>query len=100
MTIEGLSRSFDPEFWNYARLISGILRHGMPLKYVINIVSNLYLNEDSLNTWKNGVVRALSKLIPDGAKPLDNICKSCGAACLVYEEGCLNCKSCGYSQCG
>lgn len=100
VTIEGLSRSFDPEFWNYARLISGILRHGMPLKYVINIVSNLYLNEDSLNTWKNGVVRALSKLIPDGAKPLDNICKSCGAACLVYEEGCLNCKSCGYSQCG
>ena len=100
VTIEGLSRSFNPEFWNYAKLISGILRHGMPLKYVINIVSNLHLNEESLNTWKSGIIRALSKLIPDGEKPLDNVCKSCNTASLVYEEGCLNCKSCGYSQCG
>ncbi len=100
VTIEGLSRSFNPEFWNYAKLISGILRHGMPLKYVIDIVSNLNLNEESLNTWKSGIIRALSKLIPDGEKPLDNVCNSCKSPSLVYEEGCLNCKNCGYSQCG
>ena len=100
VTIEGLSRSFNPEYWNYAKLISGVLRHGMPMKYVINLVENLHLNEDSLNTWKNGIVRALSKLIPDGEVPLNNICTSCGEESLVYEEGCLNCKNCGHSQCG
>jgi ribonucleoside-diphosphate reductase alpha chain len=100
VTIEGLSRSFNPEFWNYAKLISGVLRHGMPLKYVVNLVENLHLNEDSLNTWKNGMVRALSKLIPDGEIPLNNVCTSCGETTLVYEEGCLNCKNCGHSKCG
>lgn len=100
VTIEGLSRSFTPEFWNYAKLISGMLRHGMPLKYAISLVNNLHLNDDSLNTWKNGVVRALSKMLPDGTKPKNTKCTECGEDALVYEEGCLNCKSCGYSKCG
>ena len=100
VTIEGLSRSFTTEFWNYAKLISGMLRHGMPLKYAISLVNNLHLNDDSLNTWKNGVVRALSKMLPDGTKPKNTICTECGEDGLVYEEGCLNCKSCGYSKCG
>jgi ribonucleoside-diphosphate reductase alpha chain len=100
VTIEGLSRSFNPEFWNYAKLISGVMRHGMPLKYVINLVENLHLNGDSLNTWKNGIIRAISKLIPDGEVPLNNVCGSCGEATMVYEEGCLNCKNCGHSKCG
>ncbi len=100
VTIQGLSRSFNPEFWNYAKLISGILRHGMPLVYLINLIENLHLNDVSLNTWKNGVIRALSKFIEDGTVPLDTVCKECGEEALVYEEGCLNCKSCGYSKCG
>lgn len=100
VTIEGLSRSFTPEFWNYAKLISGMLRHGMPLKYAINLVNNLHLNDNSLNTWKNGVVRALSKMLPDGTKPKNTTCKECGEDALIYEEGCLNCKNCGYSKCG
>ena len=100
VTIEGLSRSFTTEFWNYAKLISGMLRHGMPLKYAISLVNNLHLNDDSLNTWKNGVVRALSKMLPDGTKPKNTTCTECGEDGLIYEEGCLNCKSCGYSKCG
>jgi len=100
VTIEGLSRSFTTEFWNYAKLISGMLRHGMPLKYAISLVNNLDLNDDSLNTWKNGVVRALSKMLPDGSKPKNTTCTECGEDGLIYEEGCLNCKSCGYSKCG
>lgn len=100
VTIEGLSRSFTTEFWNYAKLISGMLRHGMPLKYAINLVNNLHLNDDSLNTWKNGVVRALSKMLPDGTKPKNTTCSECGEDGLIYEEGCLNCKNCGYSKCG
>lgn len=100
VTIEGLSRSFNPEYWNYAKLISGILRHGMPLLYAINLVDNLHLNDASLNTWKNGVIRALNKFVPDGTRPLNNTCGECGEDALVYEEGCLNCKSCGFSQCG
>ncbi len=100
VTIEGLSRSFTTEFWNYAKLISGMLRHGMPLKYAINLVNNLDLNDDSLNTWKNGVVRALSKMLPDGTKPKNTTCTECGEDGLIYEEGCLNCKNCGYSKCG
>ncbi|VAW25998.1 Ribonucleotide reductase of class II (coenzyme B12-dependent), partial [hydrothermal vent metagenome] len=100
VTIEGLSRSFTTEFWNYAKLISGMLRHGMPLKYAISLVSNLELSDDSLNTWKNGVVRALSKMLPDGTKPKNTTCTECGEDDLIYEEGCLNCKSCGYSKCG
>ena len=100
ITIGGLSRSFEKEFWNYAKLISGVLRHGMPIEFAVNMVSNLNLNDDSLNTWKNGVVRALKKFIPDGTKPLDSTCPECGETALVYEEGCLNCKSCGHTKCG
>ncbi len=100
ITIEGLSRTFTQEYWNYAKLISGVLRHGMPLPYVVDMVSSLNLNEESLNTWKNGVVRALKKYIPNGTKPVDNICPECEEPALVYEEGCLNCKSCGHTKCG
>lgn len=99
-TIEGLSRTFNQEYWNYARLISGILRHGMPIGIVVDTVSGLQLNDNLLNTWKNGVVRALKKFIPDGTIPSENTCSNCGDNSLVYEEGCLNCKSCGASKCG
>lgn len=101
VTIEGLSRSFDKEFWNYAKLISGVLRHGMPLPYVVNLISNLNLYEDSINTWKNGVLRALKRFIPDGTKAADHLCPECeDPDGLIYEEGCLKCKSCGHSKCG
>ncbi len=99
-TIEGLSRTFNEEYWNYARLISGVLRHGMPLNFVVEMVNNLHLNDETLNTWKKGVVRALKKFIPDGTKPSENVCPNCSEPSLVYEEGCLNCKSCGHSKCG
>ncbi|GIV39923.1 MAG: ribonucleoside-diphosphate reductase, adenosylcobalamin-dependent [Thermonema sp.] len=99
VTIEGLSRTFNKEYWNYAKLISGVLRHGMPIEYVVDMVNDLHLNDESLNTWKNGVVRALKRYIPDGTVPADNECPNCGDNALVYEEGCLNCKSCGMSQC-
>ncbi|MEJ6736586.1 MAG: adenosylcobalamin-dependent ribonucleoside-diphosphate reductase [Flavobacteriales bacterium] len=99
-TIEGLSRTFNKEYWNYARLISGVLRHGMPLSFVVDMVNNLHLNDETLNTWKKGVVRSLKRFIPDGTKPAENICPSCKEEALVYEEGCLNCKSCGHSKCG
>ncbi|HOV10158.1 MAG TPA: ribonucleoside-diphosphate reductase, adenosylcobalamin-dependent, partial [Bacteroidales bacterium] len=99
-TIEGLSRSFDEEFWNYAKLISGILRHGMPLQYAVDLISNLHLDSDSINTWKNGVVRALKKFIPEGTPAVDEKCHKCGEATLIYTEGCLKCTSCGYSKCG
>ncbi len=101
VTIEGLSRSFDKEFWNYAKLISGILRHGMPIKFVVNLVSNLSFNIDSINTWKNGVVRALKNFIPDGTTAPDAKCPECNTTGgLIYKEGCLCCKDCGYSKCG
>lgn len=99
VTIEGLSRSFDPVFWNYAKLISGVLRHGMPLLDVINMVDNLHLNDDSLNTWKNGIIRALKRYIPTGTSVKGATCAQCGDESLVYEEGCLICKSCGSSKC-
>jgi len=98
-TIEGLSRSFDSEYWNYAKLISGVLRHGMPIQFVVDIVSKLNLNDESLNTWKNGVGRALRKFIPDGTKPSENYCPECGDSALMYVEGCLTCKSCGHTKC-
>jgi len=99
-TIEGLSRSFNKEFWNYAKLISGILRHGMPLPFVVNLISNLTFNNESINTWKNGVVRALKKYIPDGTSLPGNTCPECGdQKGLVYQNGCLICKACGYSKC-
>ncbi len=99
VTIEGLSRTFDKEYWNYARLISGVLRHGMPLSYVVDMVDNLHLESASLNNWKNGVVRALRKFIPDGTEPSHNICPICKTDGLVYQEGCLHCKNCGHSEC-
>lgn len=101
ITIEGLSRSFNKEYWNYAKLISGILRHGMPLPFVVNIISKLNFEVDSINTWKNGIERALKKFIPDGTKAAEHTCPKCNDQNgLVYQEGCLVCKSCGYSKCG
>ena len=101
ITIEALSRSFNKEYWNYAKLISGILRHGMPLVFVVNIISKLHFEVDSINTWKNGVERALKKFIPDGTKAAEHACTQCSDPNgLVYQEGCLVCKSCGYSKCG
>jgi len=100
VTIEGLSRSFDKESWNYAKLISGVLRHGMPLPYVVDLVSNLNFHLDNINTWKMGVVRALKKYIKDGTKAADHTCPECNdPEGLIYEEGCLKCKSCGLSKC-
>ncbi len=101
VTIEGLSRSFNKEYWNYAKLISGVLRHGMPIPYVVDLVKGLNVEEDYINTWKNGVVRALKQFVPDGTKAADSACPSCGDQDgLIYKEGCLICKSCGYSECG
>jgi len=101
ITIEALSRSFNKEYWNYAKLISGILRHGMPLPFVVNIISKLHFEVDSINTWKNGVERALKKFIPDGTQAVAGACPKCNDTNgLVYQEGCLVCKSCGYSKCG
>lgn len=101
VTIEGLSRSFNKEFWNYAKLISGILRHGMPIPFVIQLIGNLTLGDESINTWKNGVIRALKKYIPDGTTVSKASCPECGnKESLVYQDGCLTCSSCGYSKCG
>lgn len=101
ITIEGLSRSFDKEYWNYAKLISGVLRHGMPMQEVVKLIEGLNLYDDFINTWKNGVARALKRYIPNGATPQDKKCPQCDDPNgLVYEEGCLVCKSCGYSKCG
>ena len=101
ITIEGLSRSFDKEYWNYAKLISGVLRHGMPMHEVVKLIEGLNLYDDFINTWKNGVARALKRYIPDGTTPQDKKCPNCSDPDgLVYEEGCLVCKSCGYSKCG
>jgi ribonucleoside-diphosphate reductase alpha chain len=99
-TMEGLSHKFNPEFWNYAKLISGTLRHGMPINKVVELVSSLLLNDDSINTWKAGVARALKKYIPDGTKAEGSECGNCGSHNLVYQEGCLICQDCGYSKCG
>ncbi len=101
VTIEGLSYKFNKEYWNYAKLISGVLRHGMPIEKVVNLVSSLHLESDTMNTWKKGVERALKRYIPDGTKvKKGNICPNCKTEGLVYQEGCLTCKNCGYSHCG
>jgi ribonucleoside-diphosphate reductase alpha chain len=97
--IEGLSHMFKPEFWNYAKLISGVLRHEMPIQDVVNLVTSLKLDSESINNWKNGVERALKKYIPNGTKAKGK-CGECGSDNLVYEEGCLICKDCGSSKCG
>lgn len=99
-TVEGLSHKFDKEFWNYAKLISGVLRYGMPIDQVIKLVSGLQLDSESINTWKVGVERALKKYIPDGTQLNEQTCPTCGQKTLVYQEGCLTCKNCGYSRCG
>ena len=101
VTYEGLSRSFDKEFWNYAKLISGVLRHGMPLPYVIDLVAGLHLDSEHINTWKQGVIRALKRFVSDGTKASGQICPDCSQDdTLVYQEGCLVCSNCGYSECG
>ena len=101
VTIEGLSRSFDKEYWNYAKLLSGILRHGMPIPHVVDLIENMHFTSDSINSWRNGVERALKRFIPNGTSAADKKCSSCGDPDgLIYEEGCLKCKSCGHSKCG
>lgn len=97
-TIEGLSHKFDPEYWNYAKLISGTLRHGMPIEKVVDLINGLQL-EENINTWKNGVARALKKYIMDGASTSKSKCGNCGGSNLQYQEGCLTCKDCGNSKC-
>ncbi len=99
-TVEGLSEKFNKEYWNYAKLISGVLRYRMPLDHVIKLVSSLQLESESINTWKNGVERALKKYITDGTEAKGQKCPNCGHETLVYQEGCLICKHCGASRCG
>ena len=99
-TIEGLSGKFNPEFWNYAKLISGVLRYGMPIDQVLKLVSSLELDSKSINTWKMGVERALKKYLPNGMKASGQTCPNCGQETLIYQEGCLICTSCGTSKCG
>ena len=99
-TIEGLSERFNKEYWNYAKLISGVLRYRMPLINVIKLVGSLQLESESINTWKNGVERALKKYVLDGTKATGQTCPNCGQETLVYQEGCLICTNCGHSRCG
>ena len=99
-TVEGLSEKFDKEYWNYAKLISGVLRYRMPVANVIKLIGQLQLDSESINTWKNGVTRALKKYVSDGTEATGQKCPNCGNETLVYQEGCLICKSCGSSRCG
>lgn len=99
-TVEGLSEKFNPEYWNYAKLISGVLRYRMPIDHVIRLVSSLQLKSESINTWKNGVERALKKYMTDGMHANGQTCPNCGQETLVYQEGCLICTNCGASRCG
>ncbi len=99
-TIEGLSYKFNPVFWNYAKLISGILRHGMPIHKVVNTVNGLQLDNETINSWKAGVARALKKYIPDGTIAEGAACGECGSKNVIYQEGCLTCPDCGSSKCG
>ena len=99
-TIEGLSERFNKEYWNYAKLISGVLRYRMPLTNVLKLVNSLQLESESINTWKNGVERALKKYVQDGTEAKGLQCPVCGHESLVYQEGCLICKDCGASRCG
>ena len=100
VTIEGLSEKFNKEYWNYAKLISGVLRYRMPIEQVIKLVGSLQLDSENINTWKNGVERALKKYIQDGTEAKGKKCPNCGNETLVYQEGCLICKTCGASRCG
>ena len=99
-TIEGLSYKFNPEYWNYAKLISGVLRYGMPIDQVIKLVGGLQLNSETINNWKNGVERALKKYIPNGTEANGMVCEKCGEKTIRYQEGCLICTNCGFSKCG
>ncbi len=98
-TIGGISRLFNEEFWNYAKLISGVLRHGMPIEKTVSLVESLQLDSESINTWKTGVCRALKQYIKDGTRSKGK-CPSCGQENMAYQNGCLTCMSCGYSKCG
>lgn len=101
VTLEGLSRTFDKEYWNYAKLISGVLRHGMPIQYVVDLVNNLNMYDENINTWKNGIARTLKQFVADGTQAADKKCNECGdPEGLIYEEGCLKCKNCGHTKCG
>ena len=99
-TIEGLSHKFNPEYWNYAKLISSTLRHGMSIDKVVDLINSLQLDSESINTWKNGVVRALKRYIADGTVAKKEKCNNCNSSNLIYQEGCLTCKDCGSSKCG
>jgi len=99
-TIEGLSHKFNPVYWNYAKLISGTLRHGMPIHKVVELVTSLQLDNDTINSWKAGVARALKKYIPDGTLAVGTKCGECGSEEVIYQEGCLTCIACGSSKCG
>ncbi len=99
-TIEGLSHKFNPEFWNYAKLISSTLRHGMPIDKIVDLINSLQLDSESINTWKNGVVRALKRYVEDGTQAKGHVCDNCKSENLIYQEGCLTCKDCGSSKCG
>lgn len=101
VTFEGLSRTFDKEYWNYAKLISGVLRHGMPIQYVVDLINNLNMYDENINTWKNGIARTLKQFVEDGTVAADKKCGECGdPEGLIYEEGCLKCKNCGHTKCG
>lgn len=99
-TIEGLSHKFNPEFWNYAKLFSSTLRHGMPIDKIVDLINSLQLDNESINTWKNGVVRALKRYVEDGTQVKGQTCTNCSSVNLIYQEGCLTCKDCGSSKCG
>lgn len=99
-TIEELSHKFNPEFWNYAKLISSTLRHGMPIDKIVDLINSLQLDSASINTWKNGVVRALKRYVEDGTQAKGHTCENCKSENLIYQEGCLTCKDCGSSKCG
>lgn len=99
-TIEGLSHKFNPEYWNYAKMISSTLRHGMPIDKVVDLINSLQLDTESINTWKNGVARALKRYVEDGTRVKGQSCSSCKSENLIYQEGCLTCKDCGSSKCG
>jgi ribonucleoside-diphosphate reductase alpha chain len=98
--MRGLSRCFNPDFWNYAKMISGLLRHHIPLDSIINIVSGLNFNEASINSWRNGVIRAIKKFIQDGSKPAEMRCPNCEQESMEIKEGCAVCTNCGFSKCG
>ena len=99
-TIEGLSHKFNPEYWNYAKLISSTLRHGMPIDKIVDLINSLQLDTESINTWKNGVVRAIKRYVEDGTQAKGQTCMNCSSTNLIYQEGCLTCKDCGSSKCG